>query len=70
MAFSRKALKARGKVREVNRTGINCDYVAILEMGEKAARNGHQAEDNPFPPGSEDFDTWEEGRQDYLKYCR
>ena len=55
MAFSRKALKARAKVRKD--AAANNEYVVILRQGEQAA----VAAVNPYAVGSEEFEIWQEG---------
>jgi hypothetical protein len=57
MGFSRKALKARAKVRKDAAAG--CEYVQILREGENAYRAGQSIEANPYT--GEDAEIWEEG---------
>lgn len=58
MAFSKKALKARAALR---RNSSKCGYREVLEQGEKAFRSGAV---NPFKPGTEDHEIWQEGWDD------
>lgn len=68
MAFSRKALQARGRQRAEQRSGrqqVAADsYVGRLRQGEAAFHGGMAIDTNPHPPGTEDHDTWREGWED------
>ena len=62
MAFTRKALKARGLVRK-NR---QCGYVETLREGEAGYRNQTS---NPYELGTEDHETWQSGYDDESLRC-
>lgn len=62
MAFSRKALKARGTLRKQG--ALTGSYQDIARQGEQAWLKGMDATANPHQPGSEDHEIWHEHYQD------
>ena len=63
MAFSKKALRARGLQRKERRSGSG-GYGDVLRQGELAWGGGMSRDSNPHPPGSEDHEVWHEGWDD------
>jgi hypothetical protein len=62
MAFTKKALAARAKVRKDAKA--SCGYVQILREGEKAYLQRLGLDANPYQSGTEEHEIWTEGWED------
>lgn len=62
MAFSRKALKARAKVRKDAAAGSG--YLQIMKEGERAFLRRLGKDANPYQSGTDEHEIWLEGYVD------